>query len=428
MNKKLFSALFAAAALVLMVISPSQYGFSVAGVNITPADILLPAAFAAAFFAGDIRFRSYSFSCAVFLFFALLSCVFSDTPTASLKEWAQYFLYFAVAERIADAALTRSGGKWIERAAWLFTATGACVVAVGLVQYFSDDPDVFPLMMRQGLAVRGTFGNGNVLCGYLSLLLPFVFGLLVFRRREKITWKTASADAALALLLAAGLLICLSGAALFAVCAVVIAMAALRGRWHAVATASLLFAAFFYIAPELPRDNFTTAVRSVEIYNSDSGEIRYAEYATLPFEAGEPTRRYPQWQAASMMILEKPLTGFGPGMYKKNVGQFYDTVPRATGPSEPDIQNLYLVIGSTCGIPALLAFISILLGPLFARKVCPGASAEGLGRDCAPRTDYIALSASFALLSFAVTAIWHPLLVRGLGLPLVFMMVLARKR
>lgn len=431
--KKLAQKLFGPLAAILLVIAPSQYGMSFAGVNITPADLMLPVVFCIAFLAGKIRIKSFPFANTAFLLLVLISCFFSVSVSGSMKECMQCVLYFAIADRIADAAFCHGGEKWIKRAAWLFVIVGACISVLALVQYFSDDPDVFPLMLRPGLAVRGTFGNCNVMGGYLTLLLPFVFGILLFRSKERCLSLRIAVDAALILLVVAGLFVCLSGAALFAIGLVIFAMASLKNKWLGILTAAVLILGFFYVAPETPRDNFSTAIRSVEIYNSDSGEIQYAEGSTVAFEAGEPTRRYPQWQAAVMMSLDAPLTGVGPGMYKGQVGPYYESIPRATGPSEPDIQNLYLVIGSTCGIPALLALIAMLWGPAFAvagnrnhsqKPSCDTAEGPAFSKTRSPNC--ISNAASFAVLAFAITAIWHPLLVRGLGIPLVFMLVLSR--
>ena len=206
----------------------------------------------------------------------------------------------------------------------------------------------------------------------------------------------------------------LSGPALFAVAAVITATAFRKCRILGAVTAAVLLALFFFVAPELPRDNFTAAIQSAEIYHSDSGEVQYSETGVLTHTAGTPTRRYPEWQAALMMSFEKPLVGIGPGTYQKNIGPFYDVIPRETGPNEPDIQNLYLVMVSTMGYPVLIAFLLLLY------------AGWNSGRSSA--SSPCARAAAAAIAAFAITAIWHPLLVRGIGLPLVFMLALARQR
>ena len=399
---------FGAVSLLALALSPTQYGFALGGIHVTAADLLLAAAFGLALFTPDFFRRRPSAENVVFVVLVALSALFGENLRDGLKEWMQIALYFLVGERVAATALEIGGEKWARRACGVFLAAGVAVAALALAQYFSPDPDVFPLCLRPGLAVRGAFGNNNVLCGFYALLLPFAFSLLLGPGRP--WWLRA----ALGFLIVAGLLTMFSGATLAIVAATLSATAFRRGRLCGAVTALVLLGAFFLGAPELPRDNFTAAVQSAELYHSDSGSVRYAEDGVLTWEAGEPTRRYPEWQAALTMSFERPLVGVGPGAYQRRIGPFYDVVPRATGPNEPDTQNLYLVIASTMGYPALFAFLAILY------------AAWNAGR--APDSGALGRAAAAGIAAFALAAVWHPLLVRGLGIPLVFLIVLAQDR
>ena len=373
--------------------------------HVTVADLLLAAAFGLAALTPGFFRRPPAENIAL-VALAAISALCGESLREGLKEWLQIALYFLVGERVMATALDLGGGKWARRAVAVFLGVGALVVAFAVAQYFSDDPDVFPLCLRPGLAVRGTFGNNNVLCGYLVLVVPFAFALLFAKRSP--WWMRAL----IGLLVVAGLSVMLSGAALAAVSAVMAATAFRRWRVWGAVTALALLAAFFLIAPEMRRDNFASAFKSAELYRTEPGSVRYAEDGVLTWEAGDPARRYPEWQAALTMSFERPLVGVGPGTYQKYIGPFYDVLPRATGPNEPDTQNLYLVLASTMGYPALFAFLAILF------------SAWDAGRSGEPTTASWAAAASVA--AFAVTAIWHPLLVRGVGIPLVFILALAR--
>ncbi|MEO5368434.1 MAG: O-antigen ligase family protein, partial [Magnetococcus sp. WYHC-3] len=132
----------------------------------------------------------------------------------------------------------------------------------------------------------------------------------------------------------------------------------------------------------------------------------------------QPERRYPQWQSAVEMLLTNPWLGVGIGNYQRCVAQYTGAKPMPTGPSEPDIQNLYLVIGSTMGLPALFAFLAMLLAPAFLA----GTAAH---RYAGWRRGFL-YGLAGGLMAFAITAIWHPLLVRGIGLTLVLLLVVAR--
>ena len=401
--------LFGAVALLALALSPTQRGFALAGVNVTIADLLLAAAFGLALLTPGFFRRRLPAENVVFVALVAVSAFFGGNLRDGLKEWMQIALYFLVGERVMTTTLEIWDEKWERRASGMLLVIGGATAAFALVQYYSPDPDVFPLCLRPGLAVRGAFGNNNVLCGFYALLLPFAFSLALNRGRP--WWLRA----ALGLLVVAGLMTIFSGAALAIVAAVMSATAFRHHRILGVATALVLLGAFFLVAPELPRDNFAAAVQSVELYHSDSGSVRYSEEenGVLTWEAGEPMRRYPEWQAALTMSFEHPLVGMGPGSYQRNIGPFYDVVPRATGPNEPDTQNLYLVIASTMGYPALFAFLAILY------------AAWNAGR--AKEADAFQRAAAAGIIAFSLAAIWHPLLVRGLGIPLVFMLAIARR-
>ena len=441
-------ALFGVALGATVLLAPSQRSISLAGAHVTPADLLLLACVPLAALAlwtrprerdapGQSPLRPFPPDLpygALFLALALLSALLSGHLKTGLVEWAQFLLYFGFGGFAGWAAIRVGGHAWIRRGIVLFLAGGAANVAVALAQYLGPMAEVG--VEGKGIdapsfEVRGLFTNRNVLGGYLAMLLPFAFGLLA-RRREQVPrdeasdvptaapaagamviggkdgptaiWLSSRAgralfDAALVLLLCAGFTVALSGAGLFAATLAVLVFAVLRGPAWGVATASVLLAGFLLLAPETPRDNFTTPLRSIELFDA---------------ETGAPARRYTQWQAALAMTFEQPWRGLGPGTYQRNVGAFYDVVPRETGHSEDDIQNLYLVLAATCGWPALLAFCAMLL--------CAAAAPFRLPAKGRPPC---ASAASAALLGFAVAAIWNPLLVRGIGIPLVFLLTLA---
>jgi len=72
------------------------------------------------------------------------------------------------------------------------------------------------------------------------------------------------------------------------------------------------------------------------------------------------------------------------------------------------------VLAASAGLPALAVFLAMLV------------TAAGRAGIAAYRNrSALALGVSGSLSAFAITAVWHPLLVRGIGLPLVFALALA---
>ena len=319
---------------------------------------------------------------------AAVSALTASDKVAALKDLIQYVEYFLVGALLFEAYLRDGGRQAVRRALLLLGSVTAALLGFALFHYFAAGEDP--------LAVRGTFGNRNVLGGFLALALPLCFAGVLGARRGLL-------KAAFAALLVAGLTINLSGASYGAVVGVIACLAAVRGPKLFVPVAACLLLWQIVVLPKLPRENDLVHFQSVALYDG----------------SGKAERRYPDWQAAYSMTLTHPWLGVGLGNYQKHIGQYYDQVPRQTGPSEPDIQNLYLVLAASCGLPALFAFLAMLV-----------TAARDAGRAMVEQRDVekIALASGVAgaCVAFAMTAVWHPLLVRGIGLPLVFLLALAR--
>ena len=379
--------------LLILAVAPTQWSLPLPGsVHLTLADLLLLAAVPVGLAAG-LRVRHLPFAHLLFLGFAALSVLFAADTRAAVKEWIQLALYFGAGTLLTGAALRLSGGRGLRLAVWTVLGVGALIVALALGQYCLGPFD-------NPLAVRGAFGNRNVLGGYLALLLPLAFGLLL---------QTASVWLRLVLgvLVLAGLSVCLSGAALLAIALALLALAARRGAAWLAGTGLVLMAGFTLLLPHLPRANDAAAFDSLALYDA----------------AGQPTRRYPEWQAAAVMALERPWVGQGIGGYQKQIGPFYGVVPNATGPAEPDIQNLYLVLAASAGLPTVLAFLLMLWNGM--ADAGRGATRDGAGDEVLPG---LGAGLAGALGAFALTAVWHPLLVRGIGLPLALLLAATRYR
>jgi O-antigen ligase len=380
--------------LLILSVAPTQWSLPLPGrVHLTLADLLLAIAVPVGLCAG-LRLRRLPLAHLLFLGLTALSVLLAAHVREAVKEWMQLALYFGAGTLLAEAALRQVGGRGLRVAVGTFLAAGGFIVGLALAQYWLEPSD-------QPLLVRGTFGNRNVLGGYLALLLPLAFGLLL---------QTASVwlRLGLALLVLAGLSVCLSGPALLAIALVLLALAARRGAPWLMGTGVVLMVGFTLLLPRMPRANDYEAFSSMALYDTD----------------GQPTRRYPEWQAAAVMALERPWVGQGPGNYQKRIGPFYGVVPNATGPAEPDIQNLYLVLAATAGLPACFAFLLMLWGGI--ADAAQGSGARDDTASCA--VPGLGAGLAGALGAFALTAVWHPLLVRGIGLPLALLLAAARYR
>ena len=326
----------------------------------------------------------------LFVAVALLSLTVAADRASAVKDGVQLIEYFIVGAMLFDAFL-REGGILARRLALGVSGLAfAIILLLALFQYIRTGG-------VESFAVRGTFGNRNVLGGYLALSLPLLFaGIFVIR--------TLPIRILFGLLLVIGLLVTLSGAAYLAIAIAILGLAAHAGWKVFLPTALPLIFFQVWILPATPRTN----------------DLVHFDSLALHDENGEPERRYPDWQAAYSMALSHPDIGVGLGNYQRNIGQYYGTIERRTGPSEPDSQNLYLVLLATCGVAGLVAYLAILASGIGA--AAKAALSGGITRNHA----WLAAGVAAGLSAFTVTCIWHPLLVRGIGLPFVFLLILAR--
>jgi O-antigen ligase len=383
----LLTSFFRFGVLITLCVAPIQWSFEPRPkVHLSPADLCL-ALTAGVWLLDTFVTRDWNrflrlppWPNLLFVIFASASALTAPDKAAAVKDLIQYAEYFVVGSMLF-ATFLRDDERAIRQALTLLAGVTALILGISLIHYFTSG--------TPNLLVRGTFGNRNVLGGFLALALPLCFsGVLAVRSFLQ--------RAALMTLLFAGFLVNLSGASYFAVAVLIAGLSAARGPRLFIPVAAIMLLWQAYVLPRLPRENDLAHFQSVALYDGSGGV----------------ERRYPDWQAAYSMTLTHPWLGVGLGNYQKHVGQYYDNVPRQTGPSEPDIQNLYLVLAASAGVPALLAFLAMLFIAVRSAVALPHRTA-------------LASGVAGSLCAFGLVAVWHPLLVRGIGLPLVFLLALA---
>lgn len=388
--------------LATVALSPTQWGWATRpdGAHLSLADGLVGLAmliWVAKIILLRDWFRNWRLPWTVygFVFAALLSIFAAEYMGLALRDTAQVIEYFMVAYLLYDDLLHRHP-RFLRVVLWLALGAMAVNLLLAAWQYGT---------VANPIRVRGAFGSRNVFAGWLALVLPVVCGVAVHTS----SWRIR---AGLGLVVLAGFWLDLSAPSFYTMLVVCLLLCATRG-WRLFAAAVLL--ATIWLAALAPRIGaFTDAQTHDSVTHAQALFRSTALYAP----DGRPERRYPEWQSAVEMMLSRPWLGEGIGNYQRHVGLYTGSKPSFTGPSEPDIQNLYLVIGSTMGLPALLFFVAMLIRPALqagAASSLVSGWQKGLCQGVAG-----------GLAAFACTAVWHPLLVRGIGLHLVLMLVLAR--
>ena len=327
----------------------------------------------------------------LFVVAAFLSIAKAGNRFASLKDIFQILEYFAVAFLLFTSVIKDC--RQLKMVLYGFLGTATAVVGLGLLQYLSSGTETF--------MVGSTFGNRNVLGGYLSLVLPLMFGLMLFESRwSRRIWY--------ALTIMAGAVVTLSGGTAIALVLSLCIVSVLKSQRAFVMLLVVLSLGMATVLSHLPRENGRALRESISMFDDE----------------GELSKRYPEWQAGVAMIREHPLLGVGIGNYQANIGLHYGTVPNRPVAAEADSQNMYLVLASSMGLPGLACFLGMLF--LFARNAVRSYFDSGSSQI----QRGLALGLLGSLIAFSINCIWSPLLVRGIGIPLalVFSLTIVLER
>jgi O-antigen ligase len=384
------SRIIDAGLVLILVTAPTQYSFEVA--EKVYLSIVDPLIWGVCALWGIHLLRSHSISqirlpplyLVLFIAMGVLSVMRSVQVMASLKDLFQLIEYFIAGYLLFFHHLDRP--ERLRRFVAIFLAVGAVIVFVGLVQYTAGQVEDF--------RVRGTFGNRNVLGGFLSLTLPLFFGLMMHETNK---WKRAF----FLTVIVFGLGITLSGGSFLAIALAIIVLALMRHITAFVTCCVVLCAGIVFLLPGLPRANHDVLFESIALY-PDGHEVG---------------NRYTEWQAAVVMTEENPLLGVGIGNYQANIGQYYGSLPSPAVKLEDDSQNMYLVVASTMGLPGLALLLAVLVSHAWSALALYWRSTDDGQRG-------LSLGLLGSILAFSLNCIWSPLLVRGIGVPLAFIFVL----
>lgn len=272
---------------------------------------------------------------------AVLSGLGATSLRAAVVEIAQLVLYFVAVWALFADVLRGQHRLLVAAKALALAATVAVFMA--LWQYVvTDDP----------MLVRGTFANRNVYGGFLAMVLPLLYGLAI--------WTLDGTHRAWFLVIVVlGALTMLAGPQFWCLALVLLVMSALkslRSLGYYLLCASIFLALAWMVLPRNRMALFTEVADPIE-----RGEVH-----KLVLGPGEQPpvlvkKRWLEWQPALTMISDNALLGVGAGNYQKHIGegQYYGMLPNAKK-TEPDTNNLYLVVGASMGFVGLAAFMAWL--------------------------------------------------------------------
>ena len=276
------------------------------------------------------------------------------------KETMQFALYF-----IAGYTLLANGlreARPARQAVHLFVTVSAINVLYGLYTYLRrvvlSAEDIERLQQwlvyhgqTEGIqaavdpfSVGSLLSNRYVYGGFLVIALPLLFGLALHERRRGMRiW--------IGIIIAFGIVTCLSGWHLLLILACCIVVASRHSR-RAFAATALCGIITLCLVPLLLPSNRAALAEDVVSYREPAGEDGKRDIK----------QRWIKWAASADMMADPNspsfLLGIGIGSYQERVGAFYGLAPQRENTRQPDTENRYLVTASSTGLLGLCALVA----------------------------------------------------------------------
>lgn len=317
-----------------------------------------------------IRFPALTLPFALFLFAALISITGALSLQHAVKEltkWLEMFaVYLYIANNVARAKMTRALGV-------MFIA-GLAEAAIGIYQFFFRwGPKGF-LLFGSYLRAFGTFEQPNPFAGYLGLIIPVAFGVVLglMFKVQSLRFRVSSSNleprtlnlvtlvllAALALvaMLAAAVMSWSRGAWL-GIAAGLLVTLIVQSRRALVLTIVLAFTVTFVVLmssinliPDVIVARFAGIADYFGVFDVRGVRVDDANYAVV--------ERMAHWQAAWEMWLAHPIFGVGIGNYAVTYPAY--ALPRWDDPLG-HAHNYFLNVAAETGTVGLMAYLLLWL-------------------------------------------------------------------
>ena len=340
---------------------------SVGSVQVGPAELLLLATLLAWYVRGSLGEARplHLGGLATAIGITVLTALISAYPAAQLGAAAQdlaKWIGLGAVMLFAGSQLTSRQIGWVAGALLL---GGAAQGILGAYQFLTQSgPEAFQLLGRY-MRAHGTFGQPNPYAGYLGLVLPLGYTLvlaLIARKgtRRRVDWGLAVLAAACGVCIAAGLVLSWSRGALLAAgvaLAMVVLVSGRRARIGALIAGGLLVALGPWLMGLTPQGVLDRLVGGLQLLGADLSaiEVTDANFAMI--------ERLAHWTAAWRMFEQRPWLGVGLGQYAVVYPQV--AIPRWTDPLG-HAHNMYLHVLAEQGLLGAVGLAAFFVGGLAA--------------------------------------------------------------
>lgn len=312
---------------------------------------------------GRIRFTKVEWLVLVFLGWLVLTSALSIHPATAifgkyrrfegLISFVNYMAVFFMALQVVDRP------SRIRSLARTLVISGALVSFYGLLQFFGADPANWGSLPFETNRAFSTFGNPDLLGGYL--IFPLAVSLSLALSEEDLYGRIAYWVA-------------------FLITAFCWLIAFVRGAWigGAVALGILVFALVWAKAKVTTVDwsfaGIITAIFAVVTFRSLTSPSEVTNVVAritsiFDFGAGSALTRFQIWEAAIAAIKERPLLGWGADTFRLLFPMFKPEAYTATAgflSVADNVHNYPLQLATALGIPGLLLLYGLFVWGLVA--------------------------------------------------------------
>jgi len=309
----------------------------------------------------ELRWSYVDFAVVAFLLLAFISTVTSiHFPTALHGKFKRYegfltFLNYGMLYFLALQVFTSF--ERLSALSKVLTFTGGAVAFYGVLQYMGLDPFPWATLPFEERRSFSTFGNPDLLGGFLVILLPItaaeflrakgknnilMFGILLLTLMSLLWAYTRGSWIA---------------AAVAALVFVVIGIQEVIARWRKISVVVAAFASVFAI----------TAILSATMGNSVLNLVERLKSITHVTQ-GSAASRIEIWKAGLQAIQDRPVFGWGPDTFRLTSERFETLkyVQIGQGRTVADNAHNYIVqLAAGIGVPATVIFVLFFLAIIF---------------------------------------------------------------
>lgn len=310
----------------------------------------------------ELRWSNIDFALIGFLALALVSAAASiHLPTAIHGRYERYegfltLLNYGILYILALQVFSDDGR--LSRLNKTIMISGLLVAFYGVMQYFGIDPLPWTTVPFEERRSFSTFGNPDLLAGFLVLAIPVA--LAEFMRSDN-TRDNVIFGGSLFLLFVC-LLTAFTRSAWIGAVISLFAFAALGGRALLANPRKLIFMGLLGVS----------VFGALAVFSISSGHnvtnLVERIISTVQITEGSAKQRIEIWTAASKMVSDKPLLGFGPDTFRLSASQYetYEFVKSTQGATVADNAHNYIVqLATTVGIPAAVLLVLFFILALF---------------------------------------------------------------